>query len=428
MRILVIVLLLVANAFFVMAEFAILRARLSRLEAMARQGDRLAQHALRAASTPTRVLAASALGTSLSSLALGWVLAGWLYAMARPAAWGAGGGGTSAIVTILAAGLITIYLHIIVGKLVPRAAALARPEHFARILAPALLAFSWVARPLTALVLLSSGRIGREIRERVPPGEAGAIHGPDELRLLVEQSEEVGALEPQDADLLEGVFVFTEKTAHDVMTPRTEIVALPIDATLEQTLATVEKSGLSRVPVFQRSIDNIVGLLLAKDLLAVAVRSPNGFSPRDVMRPVHVIPGTREVEEVLADFKRLNEHMAIVLDEYGGTAGIVTMEDLLEEIVGEIMDEYDVPDLPSPPATNGELVVPGEMNIDDLNEEYGLAVPDAEHSTIGGFVFGRLGRLPRPGDVVVAGGATFVVRTMDSRRIESLAVTPQKGG
>ena len=420
MRIVVIVLLVLANAFFVMAEFAILRARLPRLEAMTRHKDRLAHAALRAASSPASTLATCALGTSLTSIGIGWVLAGWLYTIVRPATTGAG------LATIIVAVVVAVYLHILIGKLVPRTAALARPEHYARYVALPLLAFGWILKPLTVLVTIPFRRASREIRDRMPAGEAGAIHGPGELRLLVEQSEEVGALEPQDADLLEGVFEFTEKTADDVMTPRTELVALPLDSTLEQTLATVEESGFSRVPVYNGSIDNIVGLLLVKDLLPTVRRSAEGFSLREVIRPVHLIPGTREVEEVLADFKRLKEHMAIVLDEYGGTAGVVTMEDLLEEIVGEIEDEYDVPELASPAQPSGELLVPGETNIGDLNEEYGLTVPDAEHSTIGGFVFGTLGRLPRPGDVVTAGGASFMVRSMDNRRIETLAVRPRK--
>src|SRR5258708_3930061 len=139
------------------------------------------------------------------------------------------------------------------------------------------------------------------------------------------------------------------------------------------------------------------------------------------MRPVHVIPGSREVEEVLADFKRLKEHMAIVLDEYGGTAGIVTMEDLLEEIVGEILDEYDEPEAP-PSMREGEQLVAGSTNIGELNGRYELTVPEGDYTTIGGFVFGALGRLPMVGDRVTAGGATFTVRAMDGRRVETLAV------
>jgi putative hemolysin len=162
--------------------------------------------------------------------------------------------------------------------------------------------------------------------------------------------------------------------------------------------------------------------VLAKDLLKVDRATPETFTLRAVMRPVHVVPGSREVEEVLADFKRLKEHMAVVLDEYGGTAGIVTMEDLLEEIVGEILDESDEPEETHLPTRPGEVIVAGSAHIGELNDQYGLTVRDEDYTTIGGFVFGALGRLPAVGDRVSAGGATFTVREMDGRRVEALAV------
>lgn len=417
-RILAILVLVLVNAFFVAAEFAIVRARRARLEAMARAGDRLAGLALRATDTTARVLAASELGITLASLALGWILAGWLFTITRPA------GTTGAVVALVVAALATVYLHIIFGELAPRAAALAQPERLARLLAPGLLAFSWITRPLTAALAGTFHLVHGRIREHAPVGESSAIHGPDELRLLVEQSQEMGALERQDADLLEGVFEFSEKNAREVMTPRTEIVALPVDATLDEALALVEESGLSRFPVYDGTIDNILGVVLAKDLLPIAHHPPEHFDLRALARPVHMIPGTREVEEVLADFKRLKEHLAVVLDEYGGTAGIVTMEDLLEEIVGEILDEYDEREPVLPPSRSGEIIVPGEMNIGELNERYGLAVPDTEYTTIGGYVFGSLGRVPQPGDSITAGGAVLTVRAMDGRRAGELAVQP----
>ncbi|MGH7720191.1 MAG: hemolysin family protein, partial [Gemmatimonadaceae bacterium] len=248
------------------------------------------------------------------------------------------------------------------------------------------------------------------------------VHSPDELRLLVERSERGGAIQQRDADLLEGVFEFSEKNARDVMTPRTEIVALPADASLDDTLAVIEESGFTRHPVYEGTIDNILGVLLAKDLIPALRRPPKVFSLRALLRDVHMIPGTREVEEVLADFKRMKEHMAIVLDEYGGTAGVVTMDDLLEEIVGKILDEYDVPESQPAAPRAGEIVIPGETNIGELNERFGLAVPDDEYTTIGGYAFGSLGRIPRPGDSVTAGGATFTVRSLDGRRVSELAV------
>src|SRR5262249_8567888 len=176
------------------------------------------------------------------------------------------------------------------------------------------------------------------------------------------------------------------------------------------------------------SIDNIVGLLLAKDLLPILRSPPADFSLRALMRPVHVVPGSREVEEVLADFKRLKEQLAIVLDEYGGTAGLVTMEDLLEEIVGEILDEYDEP-LEAPERESPDLIlVPGAMAISELNERFGLSVPDEAYTTVGGFIFGALGRLPVAGDRTTAGGAGFTVREMDRRAIGGLSRGRHSGG
>jgi CBS domain containing-hemolysin-like protein len=228
--------------------------------------------------------------------------------------------------------------------------------------------------------------------------------------------------------MIEGVFEFSEKNAREVMTPRTEIDALPLDASLDETLQLIEETQRSRYPVYEETIDNIIGLVLAKDLLPVLRNPPAEFSLRAIMRPVHVVPGSREVEEVLADFKRLKEHMAIVLDEYGGTAGVVTMEDLLEEIVGEILDEYDEP--PEAPEREGPdvVVVNGSTHIGELNERFGLSVPDEDYTTIGGFVFGALGRLPVIGDRVTAGNAVFTVREMDGRRIESLAIDLHAAG
>jgi putative hemolysin len=413
MRIVAVLLLVAANAFFVAAELALVRTRRPRLEELSHAGDRAARIALRALDRTPHVLAASELGITLSTLALGWLLAAWWVAL------GAARGSARGIVLLVIALLVTIYLHIVFGELTPRAAALARPERAARWLAPPLLVFAWITYPLTALLAGSFQRINRRIRAAAPPREASTAHGPDELRLLVEQSEELGTLEREDAALLQGVFAFSEKTARDVMTPRTEIVAIPIEATLDETLHVVEESGRSRCPVYERTIDNIVGLVLAKDLLPLAHRPPAAFTLRTLLRPMPMIPATREIGDVLADFKRRKVRMAVVLDEYGGTAGIVTLSDLLEEIVGAIPEEYEEAE---PPTAPGELAVPGEMGVAELNVVYDLAVPEGEYATIGGFVFGTLGRVPRVGDRVTAGGAVFTVRAMEGRRVESLTV------
>jgi CBS domain containing-hemolysin-like protein len=313
------------------------------------------------------------------------------------------------------------YLHVVFGELAPRAVALNHPEQFARWLVPPLMVFAWLSTPFIAVLNRSSQAVLKLFGQRGDMLDQ-PVHSPDELRLIVEQSQELGGLPAQDADLIEGVFEFSEKNAREVMTPRTNVVAMPIDATLDEVLAIVEENAFSRYPAYAESIDNIVGLVLAKDLLRVLRQPRPGFTVQSIMRDVHVVPGSREVEEVLADFKRLKEHMAIVLDEYGGTAGIVTMEDLLEEIVGEILDEHDEPSPPEPTTTAGEAVVPGSLHIAELNERYGLTVSEDDYTTIGGFVFGSLGRLPVVGDRVAAGGSVFTVRAMNGRRIESVGV------
>jgi len=395
---------------------------------MVRSGDRLARFAVRAASNISRILSASQLGVTLASLGLGWVAestVGDIFAnmfsylpFAIEISLRLTLGAALALVVVT-------YLHVVFGELTPKAAALNHPEALARWLAPPLLFFAWITTPFTYFLNRSSQVILRLLGQE-KAGSEEAVHSPEEIRLLVEQSQESGQMGVHDADLIDAVFEFSEKNAREVMTPRTELVALPVEATLSEVLGVVQESGLSRYPVYDESIDNIIGVVLAKDLLKLLAPRANteAFDLPSIMRPVHVIPGSREVEEVLADFKRLKEHMAVVLDEYGGTAGVVTMEDLLEEIVGEILDEYDTPeDAEAPLHTRaGETQVPGSTHIGELNEHFSLTIPDVDYTTIGGYVFGMLGRLPVVGDRVIAGGAIFTVREMDGRRIESLSV------
>ena len=395
---------------------------------MTRSGDRLARFAVRASSNISRILSASQLGVTLASLGLGWVaestvgdmfanVFGYLpFAMEMSLRLTLGAALALVVVT---------YLHVVFGELTPKAAALNHPEALARWLAPPILFFAWITTPFTYFLNKSSQVILRSLGQE-KAGSEDAVHSPEEIRLLVEQSQESGQMQAHDADLIDAVFEFSEKNAREVMTPRTELVALPVEATLSEVLGVVQESGLSRYPVYDESIDNIIGVVLAKDLLKLLAPRANteAFDLPSIMRPVHVIPGSREVEEVLADFKRLKEHMAIVLDEYGGTAGVVTMEDLLEEIVGEILDEYDTSEDEEAPLHTraGETLVPGSTHIGELNEHFSLTVPDEDYTTIGGYVFGVLGRLPVVGDRVIAGGAVFTVREMDGRRIETLAV------
>jgi CBS domain containing-hemolysin-like protein len=425
LRGLAVILLVIANAFFVAAEFALVSARRTRIEALVRGGDRKAKAVQAAQQDLYRQLSAAQLGITVASILLGYVaeesvadlfrqwfaaLPGWLSFLAR-----------GAIASTVALAVIS-FLHVVFGEQAPKALAITHPEATSRWVAAPLMLFSWVTRPLTGLLNSSANLVIRSMGIRNSADELERVHSPEEIRMLVEQSTEGGSLLQQDARLLEGVFEFSEKTAQEVMTPRTQMIALQADLPVERAADEVAAAGRSRYPVYTDSLDEIAGVVHAKDILA-ALRSNPGRSVREIMRPPLFVPGTREVEDVLADMKRLKTHLAVVLDEYGGTAGLVTMEDLLEEIVGPIYDEYD-PQVKARPA--GAPQLDGAMPISDFNTEYGEQLDDTDYTTIGGYVFGQLGRLPRPGDRVPAGRHVLEVVEMEGRRVKSLRLhTPQ---
>jgi CBS domain containing-hemolysin-like protein len=290
------------------------------------------------------------------------------------------------------------------------------PEAVSSWLTPPLMGFAWVMSGPIAVLYGSANRLLRALGIN-PPGETERLHSPEEIRMLVEQSTEGGSLLQEDARLLEGVFEFSEKTAQEVMTPRTQMAALEADLTVEAAADQVAIHGRSRYPAYTESLDDIIGVVHAKDILS-ALRSRPGQTIRVIMRAPLFVPGTREVEDVLADMKRLKTHLAIVLDEYGGTAGLVTMEDLLEEIVGPIYDEHDPQDRLGP--DEGAPRLDGSMPISDFNTEYSGSLDDTDYTTIGGYVFGQLGRLPRVGDRVTEGPFSFEVIEMDGRRVKTI--------
>jgi len=414
-----VVVLVLANAFFVAAEFALVGARKTRLDEQARTGSGKARLARRAVQSLDRYISATQLGITLASLGLGWIgepaLAHLIeggFAWLPPAA---AAFATHAVASVIAFIIITV-LHIILGELVPKALALLYPEEVSGWVAAPLIGFATVMALPIAILNGTANRLLR-LMHIDPPGENERLHSPEEIRMLVEQSTEGGSLLQRDARLLEGVFEFSEKTAQEVMTPRTQMIALEADLSVERAADEVATAGRSRYPVFTDSLDEIVGVVLAKDVLS-ALRAQPGRTVRQIMRPPLFVPGTREVEDVLADMKRLKTHLAVVLDEYGGTAGLVTMEDLLEEIVGPIYDEYDPQEARTRAA--GAPQVDGAMPISNFNSEHGESLDDTDYTTIGGYVFGQLGRLPRPGDRVAAGGHTLEVVEMEGRRVKSL--------
>ncbi len=425
-RLVAVVLLVLANGFFVAAEFSLVAARRTRIDAMVRRGDRKAKTVQAALQDLYRQLSAAQLGITVASILLGYVaedtvahlFRDWFAALPRALDFLTRGGVASVVaVTVIS------FLHVVFGEQAPKAWAITYPEGTSRWVAAPLIFFSWITRPFTDLLNWSANRVVRSLGIKGTTAELERIHSPEEIRMLVEQSRKTGRLEAHDARLIEGVFEFSEKNAREVMTPRTEMVALPLDLTLEEAADQVAIAGRSRYPVYRGALDDIVGVVHAKDILA-GLRSAKGGTLEAVLRPAFFVPGTREVEDVLADMKRQKVHLAIVLDEFGGTAGLVTMEDLLEEIVGQIYDEYDRPPseiaAPMPAGSGGATgtpVIAGGTPIGEVNEAFGLQLDDADYTTIGGLLFGVLGRLPKAGDQIPVKGAVFEILQMDGRRV-----------
>jgi CBS domain containing-hemolysin-like protein len=414
--------LVLMNGFFVAAEFALVGARRSRLEQMAAEGDRLARTARDAITHLDRYISGTQLGITLASLALGWIgepaLASLIdrgLALVGVHTSPATGHAAASVITAF---LIITFLHIVLGELAPKSLALIAPERVSRYVAHPLILFSRVMAPFIWVLNGTANALLRVFGIR-PMSEAQHVHSAEELRLLVMQARAHGTLDETDSAMLAGVFDFHEKRAHDVMRPRTEVVALPLDATADEVWEIVRRERYSRYPVYNETLDDVVGVFLAKDLWLYDGNQP--FALENFVRQALYVPASRAAERVLDDLRKSRAHMAVVLDEYGGTAGIVTMEDLVEEVIGDIADEYDVLARDAIEA-NGVLELAGSMSLIDVRSDYHLRIPEGDWSTLGGYVFSKLGRVPKVGDRVPIPEGELEVVAMDGRRVAGVRV------
>ena len=419
--------LVLANAFFVAAEFALVGARRSKIDQMVSEGDRLARIAQTAIKDLDRYISATQLGITLASLGLGWVgepaLAGLidrflgLFGVNPPAA------AAHTVAGVVTAFLIITFLHIVLGELAPKSIALVMPEAVSRQLAAPLIFFARVASPAITVLNGTANWMMRRIGIS-PQSEAQHVHSPEELRLLVMQARAHGTLDETDSAMLAGVFDFHEKKAYDVMRPRTDVAALDIDSTESEVWELVRRERYSRYPVYRDTLDDMVGVFLAKDLWLYDGKEP--FTLKRFVRPALYVPSSRPAERVLDDLRKTRKQMAVVLDEYGGTAGILTMEDLVEEVVGDIADEYDMASRTAV-VTDGVLELAGTLSLVDVRSDHHLRIPEGDWSTLGGYAFGRLGRLPKIGDRIPFPGGELEVIAMDGRRVAGLRVHRDNG-
>jgi magnesium and cobalt exporter, CNNM family len=407
--------LILLNAFFVAAEYGLVAARRTRIVELHHQGNRRARDVLRITADPPRFIAAMQLGVTLTSLGIG--------ALGEQALANAFGDVMSTVLAVLLAYLILTFLHVVIGELVPKGIALGHSEGTALIVAAPVRGFFIVFRPLIWFLQRSTEIVLRWLR-LTPPGAENDVLSEAELRMVVSQSTQHGEIEVQEQEMLYKVFDFADKEAADVMVPRPEVVALSIDLPPEQCLEAVMDSPYTRYPVYRDSLDSVVGILHVRDLFsALRDRGMHEVKIADLIRPAHIVPETKDLAALLTEFRRANQHMAIVVDEYGEMEGIVTLEDLLEEIVGEIEDEFDLPDESIEQVDDDTIRVDGTFPIDDFNERFHTGLPDEDYHTLAGFVFGLLGRQPEVGDDISHDGMRFDVLEVEGSRINKLAIT-----
>ncbi len=414
LRIAVVLLLVLGNALFVAAEYALVTARRPRLEERAKRGSRPARVAVALLDRPVRFISTVQVGITVFAILIG--------AVGEPLVSGFFGDALPRGASFLIAFLVLTYLSVVIGELVPKAIALQKSEAFAVALA---IPVAWLGRimhPLVWVLDRSASAIARLLG--VPPAPAGvAAHTEEDIRHIVAEAQDVGAIETAEEEMVYKVFDFADKEAHEVMVPRPQVLALSVDLPTQEALAAVIDSPYTRYPVFRGSIDDVLGILHVRDLFkALYDRGIENVALEELVRPAYVVPETKDLGALLAEFRKTNQHMSIVVDEYGGVAGIVTLEDLLEEIVGEIEDEYDLPDESVERLEDGRIRIDGTFPIDDFNEEFGRELPQEDFHTVAGFVFGQLGRAAEEGDEVVWDGVRFNVVEVDGPRIGRLEI------
>ncbi|MBU3678398.1 MAG: HlyC/CorC family transporter [Candidatus Kapabacteria bacterium] len=414
----------VLNGFFVAAEFAIVKVRMSQIELRAREGNMFAGVARHILEHLDAYLSASQLGITLASLGLGWIGESVVANIVAQAAVALNitlaPEVLHTISVIIAFSIITV-LHIVVGEQAPKTYAIRRSEAVTLAVAFPLRAFYVIFKPVVvSLNWMSNAMLGITGIEQA--GEHD-VHSPEELRYLIAESSKQGALEVSEQELIDNVFEFTETTASQVMVPRSKITAIDVDTPIDELLDIVMIEGYSRLPVYRGSIDTIIGIIYAKDLLTL-MHHRNLVIVQDILHAPYFVQEDVKLKRLLRDMQRDKVHMAVVLDEFGGTAGLLTLEDIMEELVGNIQDEYDDEAPMHAQQSPGSFELDAAIRIDEANEFLPEPLPESDdYETLGGLINVRAGRIPVAGDTVVIDGYSCTILAASPRRVERVRVT-----
>jgi putative hemolysin len=428
-RFFVLVLILAVNAFFAAAEVALVSVRQSRLRELAAEGHAGAQSALNLLANPGRLLSVTQVGVTLASLGLGWAGEDTLYTLLRGAF--AALRGASPVLLHTAAFVIAFlaisYAHVVIGEVVPKNLAIEKADRLALIVAPALLVFYRVSQPFVIAIERSATLLLRMLGKASRHVHGG--HSAEELKYIIRLSRTEGHLQQFEQNAIERLIEISDYSARQIMTPRTRIVSLPVDAPLEKVLATLAAHKYSRIPVYEDRPEQIIGIVHYKELMRVCEERQFGggrrnapFRLRRLLYKPLAVPETKPVSQLIDAFRANRTHMALVVDEFGTVAGLVTLTDVLEHIFGELGDEHD---RSAPPAATGEdvLTLEGSTTIVDLETRYNLALPgDAGFETLAGFLLLQFGRIPKVNDSVEYGGRRFTVVGMDRNRIARVTI------
>jgi CBS domain containing-hemolysin-like protein len=421
------VVLIAANGVFVAAEFSLVAADRVRFIREADAGDRVARRALRLFGELSYHLSGAQLGITVTSLMLGYVAEATASSALVPVVGGLPRWGSAVVALAVAASA-----QMVLGELVPKSVAISRADRTARVLAGPVTVYGIVAGPVIGAFERASNRVVRALGVE-PRGELAATRSREELEVLIRSSGEVGALRPEDVRLLTRSMRFGEKAVDEVLVPRVEVVPIGRDATVAELVALAIDTGYSRFPVIGDDLDDVVGVVHVKSIYGLPFDERDATLVTAIMSEVLAVPEARDLAGLFADFRATRSYLAVVVDEHGGTAGIVTLEDVLEELVGEIADEYD--ELEEAPSTltkvdqPGTCTVSGALHRDELREACGFALPEGDYETLAGFVLDRLDRIPEPGARFDHDGWTIEVVAMDRLRVARLRlVAPQDAG
>ena len=414
------------NGFFVAAEFSLVKVRKTRLEQLINDGNRNAKRALKLVNDVNKMLAAAQLGVTIASIALGWVAEATIVQLIKPVIeimpFLNGHYAAHAISVPISFVLVT-YFHVLLGEQLPKCLALRHTDTIALAIATPMDMFITIFKPFVWLLQVSGDKILCAFHAN--SSDASLVHSTEELDMLVDASYNEGVLNETEAEMLHNMFKFSDLMAKQVMIPRTDMICVPDDVTYDEINKLALENGYTRYPVYEKeNIDKIIGFIHVKDLYAIAMTKEE-YSLKGILRPIVLVPETITLDNLMKEFKKTHIQMAVVVDEFGGTAGLITLEDVLEEIIGEVQDEFDEEEIDIRQIGENRYLANAIMRLDELAEFLGVKedfLDDEDVDTIAGFVVKLLGRIAEVGDSVSFKNLTFTVKEIDGARITKLEI------